>query len=348
MDAAQPSKLDAIRLAVARLCECVGLPVRRLAGWLGVPESTVRSWCDFASKLLQGDRLMRPGRPRKVPSKTQARDIRMVLHAHAGKVGVRELKRSFPGVGRAALAWEKSRYQRVLAKRGRRGLAILRWPRPGAIWAMDHCEIPGGVEGASRHVLVVKDLASGLLLASRSCRDQRAETTCVILDRLMQVYGAPLVLKSDNGPGFIAGPTRALLGSRGALPLYSPPGVPAYNGAAEAGVHAIKGGAQQLADLRGRGAQVRVEDLEAARDRENSRSVRGAPSSDERWRGREELCPVLREELGLRRQRWEERLRREQGIAQAEVLGHAAQAALDRFAIGEALREMSLLKIERR
>jgi transposase InsO family protein len=51
-------------------------------------------------------------------------------------------------------------------------------------------------------------------------------------------HGAPLVLKSDNGSGFIAEAMRDFLARSQVPPLYSPPYTPEYNGAVKAGSRA--------------------------------------------------------------------------------------------------------------
>jgi hypothetical protein len=72
--------------------------------------------------------------------------------------------------------------------------------------------------------------------------------------------------------------------------------------------------------------------LVAADDRRsagNSSVTDAAPPPDA-------LAP-LRAEVWRRYRSWERRLREERGIAHGEVLGHAEQASLDRFAVGKAL-----------
>src|SRR5262249_31232915 len=46
--------------------------------------------------------------------------------------------------------------------------------------------------------------------------------------------------KTDNGAPFVAAATRALLAQWQVVPLYSPPRLPAYNGAIEAGIGSLK------------------------------------------------------------------------------------------------------------
>jgi hypothetical protein len=60
------------------------------------------------------------------------------------------------------------------------------------------------------------------------------------LPLLFALYGAPWVLKMDNGSAFIADRVRWFLHRAGVHLLYSPPCTPAYNGAVEAGNGSLK------------------------------------------------------------------------------------------------------------
>ena len=57
---------------------------------------------------------------------------------------------------------------------------------------------------------------------------------------LFAEHGPPLVLKSDNGSHFTGGDFPDLLAAHRVAHLLSPPHWPRYNGAIEAGIHALK------------------------------------------------------------------------------------------------------------
>ena len=134
-----------------------------------------------------------------------------MIHASDGKVTLRELKAAYPQVGRAQHLGLLKRYRRARRKARRRGLQTLSWSRPGAVWAMDFTELPGGVEDCGRHLLVVRDLASGRTLTATPCHAQDAAHVAAALRTLFAEHGPPLVLKCDNGSGFVAAQTRELL-----------------------------------------------------------------------------------------------------------------------------------------
>jgi putative transposase len=325
---------------------------RAVAKMLGMAESTLRDWVRRGCQLVAGIVMRTPGRPCRDADRTTHHDILCVIHETAGKISIAELKKAYPDVGRRYLKSLRKRYRRVRAKRTRRGLCTLSWQQPGTVWAMDFTQIKGGVEDAGKYLLNVRDLASGASLCPTMCLSEGSVTVRLVLEHLFAEYGEPLVLKCDNGSGFIAEATKRMLAARGVLPLYSPPGLPQYNGSCEAGCGSLKMRAQALAQSRaGAAAPITLDDLEAARQQANMQPVArraGSPTRHAVWSARARVCPLLRRDLGRRAAKWEERLRMDKGIAPDVVLPHAEQASLDRFAIGKSLRELNLLMIRRR
>jgi len=324
------------------LCARLQQGRRAIARALGMAESTVRWWCASVGKSA------RPllGRPPLLANRLQRNDIIGAIRASNGRICVRELKLAYPGIGRAQLRSLLSRYRRLQRKARRRRLATLRWLQPGTVWAMDHTELH--VEGNARHVLVVRDLASGKTLAAEPTPSMDAATTIEILRRLIAEHGAPLVIKCDNGSGFIAEETKSMLAASGVLLLYSPPGTPSYNGACEAGVGSIKHRAQDAAWHRGSVTAVSLDELLLAQSQADLERVErrsGAPTRHDVWCRRQRPAPALRDAMRVRVDHWRARARLDLGIAADKKLPHAEQASLDRFAIGQALRNLNLLTV---
>ncbi|MCE5277092.1 MAG: transposase family protein [Planctomycetaceae bacterium] len=67
-----------------------------------------------------------------------------------------------------------------------------------------------------------------------------AATAAAVVEQLLRLYDPPLVFKSDNGSAFIVESFKQLLESWNVVHLLSPPCLPRYNGAAEAGVGCLK------------------------------------------------------------------------------------------------------------
>jgi transposase InsO family protein len=85
-----------------------------------------------------------------------------------------------------------------------------------------------------------------------SVLDESAETTINALHGLFQEHGAPLVLKSDNGAGFISTAMIRFLKGWRVRSLFSPPYTPEYNGTIEAGNGGLKTRTREEAALPGR------------------------------------------------------------------------------------------------
>jgi transposase InsO family protein len=151
----------------------------------------------------------------------------------------------------APVGWT-STDRRSTARRHPQSVETLHWTTPGRVWAMDHTDPPGVIDGQYPDVLAVRDLASGMQLAWLPVASQTAEWTARELEILFLCYGPPLVLKSDNGSAFISHLLRALLACWHVVPLFSPVQMPEYNGACEAGIGAMEQRTFSLAACMGR------------------------------------------------------------------------------------------------
>jgi transposase InsO family protein len=96
--------------------------------------------------------------------------------------------------------------------------------RRACVWAVDFTEAPLPVDGHDRYLLAVRDLASGQQLLWLPVAQATAQETMQALAGLFVVWGAPLVLKSDNGSPFIAEATQARFVGHSA-PRSAPPQV---------------------------------------------------------------------------------------------------------------------------
>src|SRR5262245_26763715 len=105
-----------------------------------------------------------------------------------------------------------SRYRRVWVRRHARLFHVLHWQQAGTVWAVDYARPPLPLEGRYTDLLAVRDLAGGMQLLWLPVAEATAATTAAALLSLFMLYGAPLVLKADNGSPFVAGATRELLG----------------------------------------------------------------------------------------------------------------------------------------
>jgi hypothetical protein len=200
-------------------------------------------------------------------------------------------------------------------------------------------------------VLAVRDLASGQQLAWRAVADVTAATAWAELEWLLLVHGAPLVLKSANGSAFRAGSWKRNLARWGVWPLYSPAGMPSYNGAIESSIGALKKRTAFQAERAGHGGVWTEADLERARELSNEvtrrHGQRGATAA-EWWGSRRVVTGPERESFAARVREREAAARGAAGIALGVELEHYEQAALHRGVLPEVLQESGLLLITRR
>jgi hypothetical protein len=123
--------------------------------------------------------------------------------------------------------------------------------------------------------LAVRDLSSRNTVEYLALRRGTGPGVLAVLKRLFLRFGAPLVLKSDNGSCFVAAGVRGLLARFGVVHLRSPRAWPQYNGACEAGIGLLRALSDAAAASRGDPDSWTMEDLEEARARANDLVRRG-------------------------------------------------------------------------
>jgi transposase InsO family protein len=315
------------------------------AALLGMPLRRLRHW-DFTCRIEQVA-LLPVGRP-ALPAPVAARQpVLDFLQEHGPGVGVPRLSTAFPELSRAVLTDLVQRYRAVVQACYRTCVRELQWPQPGTVWAIDFAEpsrwgedgVLPPIAGQWPYVLAVRDLASGYQLAWLPVAAATAAVTTELLARLFAEYGAPLVLKADNGPPFRAEQTKVFLESRDVQILYSPPYWPGYNGAIEAAIGSLKRRTEAHAAAQGHAGQWTTADLEAARQAANNsrpRRLHGRTPAQV-WAARKSLSAVERVcfELAVQRERFA--AANEYGLDLDSGLDHWQQARLHRKAIERAL-----------
>lgn len=255
---------------------------------------------------------------------------------------------TWPPAARSALSDLKARWRYAAHRRGGRLCALLEWTRAGTVWAMDWTDPDASLEGQYTKILVVRDLASGRLLLSLPCERESGRIVARELRVLILRYGAPAVLKEDNGGSLRCAEVGLVLAHFGILALTSPPACPGYNGACEAGIGSLKVRAHHLAAASGRETSWSCDDVEAARVAVNQRVRETGLSADDIWSTRRPLSERERERLWTRYRTQQALERSVRGIEQDAQLGRLEQASLDRVAIARALDEEGLVRFRRR
>jgi len=333
-----------------------GLTLQQCSLLLSISPRTLRSW----------DQDRRPaticltpvGRPRARSPLPVRRAILDYLKLTGPGIGVPTLQEHFLDVARAELADLLARYRAVCRARHTQWQRVLHWQTPGRVWAADFTEpsrygltpsLPL-IAGRYPYVLAVRDLASGYMLAWKPLPTLTEEVTREALGRLFALYGAPLVLKMDNGSAFRAAAFQGFLEASGVIPLYSPPACPMYNGAIEAAIGSLKKRTEAHTVEQGRGSRWELADLAAAQAAANAshpRRLNGrTPTSV--WHARTPVDPVERVVFALTVDRQRFQASNELGIDPAESLDHWRASAVDRQALDRALVEHGHLLFTRR
>jgi putative transposase len=309
---------------------------------------TLRHWQHTAAL---GQPVAGLGRPALRAPREQRQAVLEALDELGPGVGVATLHEGFPALGRRELADLLARYRRAWRRRNQELLHVLRWPVAGIVWAIDYAEAPCATDGLYPYLLAVRDLASGQQLLWLPVRDATSAQAQQALASLFALYGAPLVLKSDNGSAFGAEGTLALLAGAGVLALFSPPRLPRYNGAIEAGIGSLKTRTQCHASRGGHPGQWTWDDAARAQAEANETArPRGlsAPSPQQCWQGRPRLGAEERALFQASVGAWREAYGAQEGWPPEAALTTADERRRDRYAIRRALEQHGYLRYGRR
>ena len=290
------------------------------------------------------------GRPVLRADYKQRNEVIHLIDEVGPAMGVPALRNAFPTMRRAELEDLLKRYRRVWRRRHYQPLRVLHWHEPGRVWAIDFTGPLPLVEGRYPYLLAVRDLASGHQLLWLPVVEPTGRAAANALAGLFMVHGAPLVLKSDNGSPFTSAVVGQLAHDFGVRMLFSPPGVPRYNGAIEAGIGSLKTRTEQHAARHGRPGQWNCDDVAAAALEANATArPRGpsGPSPDELWAARSPIGAAERArfELEMERQR---SATDAQGGPETNPTTDASNRARERPCLRRALEGLGYLTYTRR
>jgi len=128
--------------------------------------------------------------------------------------------------------WKRAKLQVRKRARTRRSAHTTGVPvqatHPNHVWTYDfmhdHC-----LNGTQLKILTVMDEFTREGLAIEVATSLPSSRVIAVLERLVQIYGAPQFLRSDNGPEFIALALQAWLARQPTTTLYIDPGCPWQN-----------------------------------------------------------------------------------------------------------------------
>ena len=247
--------------------------------------------------------------------------------------GVRSLQHVLPTIARNTAADFVRRYHSLRNKRRRRRLCSLEWHVPGAVWAIDGTWLPWPTPGQGRRALVIVDLGARCVLHCQPIPGERADAVIACLAATVARAGTPLVIKWDNGSGFVAADVQSWCKDRGITLLHSPVRRPSYNGACEVHNRWAKVRMVRAAGAAGHEGQLLPEDLRAA----CTPNAYAAALPD-----------TLRSHFTAAVERHRAAVRVERGLAPAPNAGHAPSRSSERVAVRRALEQCHILTIRGR
>jgi hypothetical protein len=321
-----------------------GYTYQQAAGWFAISVSSLSKW----QHRWRADGLAPRPRGRPVQSLTRELERRIVQAAHAWGLftGVARLVEAFPEVPRAQLEHILKRCRREsLGKRSVK-IQVLRWKRPGTVWAMDFADPPNPVDGIFKKIFIVRDLGSGKNLLWLPMPRANGVAARDALLWLFEQYGAPLVVKEDNDSRFGVDEIERLFFDWGVTFLRSPVRMPWYNGSCEAGIGTQKTYTHHEAARHDRPGRWTCDDVEAGRLRANSmarpRGPKG-PCPNEIWATRAPIAPQEREKFLYMVGHRYDRLRERERQAKGEPLNDRELAVLQRRSVRQTLVNFNLL-----
>jgi hypothetical protein len=211
-----------------------GWSLRRVTQAMGLARSSVLRW---TRHLRQGHEAIRsPGRKAMLDNPAALDKAIAKLHhgVHRSR-GAPALWRLWQeGISRRDFDRRVRNHRLQQQRQQRDSLRHIVWLQAGAVWAMDPAQY-----GHLRWNLV-GDLASRFRFDLMVAWELPACRIVMQLRSLFDRYGAPLVLKRDNGSNLVHAMVDGLFDEYGVLALTSPPYYPRYNGAIEYAQYEIK------------------------------------------------------------------------------------------------------------
>lgn len=316
---------------------------------IGLAPSTLGGW----EKEWREDRMALEARGRK-PDRGDAEMRNLVIavfHLAGDGVGLAGFQELFPDLSRRELEDLHRRYHDIERRRNRTVVHVLRWKLPGRVWAADFTWSPEPVDGTYARIFLVRDLASGVQLLALPVEGETSFAVRAAMEMLFREFGPPLVLKHDNGSGFMAEETAKLLAEWGVTALPSPPYLPEYNGSIEAGVGSVKTRAHHESARHDRAGRWTCDDVEAARLQANETPrwwEPFAPTPENLWRVRRPLTPDERTEFLALVAKTRDEARASRGWLPGVEIGSRENASVDREAISRSLVASGNLEFRRR
>lgn len=325
----------------------LGIEQGQVAAWFGRSTRTLRRW---RTNARSEERLAKPRGRRPVKSlRWMRQSLVESMKALGPELAIERYQALHPSMARREVKSMVLRYREVCRRRQRKATHRLLWTKQGTVWATDHSHVPA-IQKEYQVAISCRDLASHEQLLWQHCQED-AQATVALLEQNFEEYGAPLVLKADNGPAFRSEELKQLLDAYGVELLPSPPYCPQYNGSCEAANQAMKRRTRVIAEDRGHGGSWSAWDLELARLQVN-RLARpwglNGPTPRQRWLERIPCTEAERRAFRDSCRRLRALVTVEKELSARQLEKEFVARAVQRGAVGRALVQHGLLFVRRR
>jgi hypothetical protein len=254
--------------ALDQLPPALPASLRQRSAWCQLPWSTLMRW---RQRRRAGVALIQSPGPRKTGVLDEPALLADLRPLHLGGQRCRGAGAVYRTHAHALSRRAFAAYCAAEQHRRRAQLTHLDWSTAMAAWAVDDTQLGHDPEGQPLWLNTLQDLGSSYKLPGLLGPLAPGAQIADHLERLFHAYGAPLILKRDNGSNLNHHDVNALLAAWGVIPLNSPAAYPQYNGAIEHAQREIKA---QLGDLSPRPLTRWRRDLYAARQALNLRPRR--------------------------------------------------------------------------
>lgn len=212
------------RIPVKRQCRFHGIAFRQIHRWLNPPEPDAEQSCAEVDMVLEEFRKLMQVELDWIPLTHTAR-----RSYGSGKLHAR-LKGRMP---RRRIQQTINDERKSFNRDTRAGYTRLSWKGAMSCWAMDDTHIYTDQNGVKQWIHNIKDLTSQYILPPVTGAQMTGEQVAENLRKLFKRFGAPLVLKRDNGPNLCNAAVNNVLDEFGVIPLTSPAYYSRYNGSIE-------------------------------------------------------------------------------------------------------------------
>ena len=175
-----------------------------------------------------------------IPKKLQPRILRLLHKSHLGPVKMKQLARShcwWPNINKDILRISQS--CRICAEaHSKPPQQFEQWEEPDMVWSRVHMDFAGPIWGSKW--LVIIDAKSKFPFVIDMKNDTKAKNVCEAFERVIDWFGPPKTLVTDNGPPFNSHEMQNFYKKYGISHVTTPPYHPASNGIAERFVRTFK------------------------------------------------------------------------------------------------------------